>query len=115
MNEPLNEKFKEFHTLQKQIDYLNAKQEVTKHEIEQLILKQRLVGKKFKVGKWNICYKKTETTQGFSQKYIAQCLEEFFGEEDPEVAEAFLGYCLDNRVKKSKYSLEVRKKQDGKR
>ena len=74
-----------------------------------MIVKNRLHDKKLSIGDRCITYRKVETNQGLSQKYLSDILIKYYRDEIK--AERMMKYILDNRDKKSKYTLEINKKR----
>ncbi len=106
----LEAKLKEFYKIQRDYDQVGEIYREIKRELETLIIKENMVNKKFSVGDRLICYKESEQTPGITKAYISQCLQEYFN-ESPKEADAVMSYIWDNRQKKSRYGLEVRRKE----
>jgi Family of unknown function (DUF5760) len=109
MNEKLVMMLKKFHKIQQELDKINEEYNKAKAEIERTIIDLNMIGKKFVVGSRILCYKKTNSAGPLTQSHVAKCLEDYFGDDERE-AEALLTFILENRQRKSKYLLEIKRK-----
>ena len=111
MSADLTEQLKELYRVQRDIDRLMLRKSELKEEVQGLIIREQRVGKTFSVGNLNVAYKKKTTTESLSQKYLANQLESYFGDNEREAGRV-LSFILDNRRKTENYSLDIIKKKE---
>lgn len=109
MDSRLTKKLNELYRIQRDLDYLNNQKQMVKREVENLIVDNRLHNKKLSIGDRYIIYRKTETNQALTQKFLSDMLLRYFSDEIK--AERLMKYILDNRTKKTNYNLEINKKK----
>lgn len=111
MSQELIDNLKDLRHLQKEMELLKEDQDRIRAEIEKLIIKENMTGKKFHLKDRYYMYKKKTISQGFTQDYIKKCLQEYHHNK-PREAEAEFRFILDNREKKSVYGLETIKRKN---
>lgn len=109
MNE-LTERLKDLYKIQKKIDDLTDEKNKLKKDVEDLIVEQKLEGKKFSIGDRCISYSLKTTTQSITQKYLASALDDYYRNNSRE-AERVLEHILNNRPKSQKYQLDMIKQK----
>ena len=110
MDQELTEKLKDLYKVQKKIDELSEAKNRVKRDVEDLIVECKLEGKKFAIGDRTISYNLRTTTQGLSQKYLAETLTTYY-ERDPDEADRLLRFILEGRAKTQKYQLDIVKQK----
>lgn len=102
----LIEKLNQMSQIQNQIEYLNDKKMKLKQDLEKMIDDQGLMGKKLNLGQRSYCYKKKTVNEGLSQKMLSDSLLKYF--RDEKKSKDLMEYILNQRGKRSYYSLEIK-------
>jgi len=108
--EELQKKLSKMHEIVTKMDALTSERAELKPEIITLIKKQGLEDSQFSIGDRYMRYK-VDNSKSLTCGYLHQAAKAFF-KEDPQTAEAFYQYAMENRPQRESETLEILKKKN---